>query len=72
MKEVFNIDLGLIDLSEEHTHIEERASKLHKKGLNHHEVSGGQPTSGNVISRHQEVDRQTSTKDKGLADVKFG
>lgn len=39
VEQVFNINLRLIDFSEQCAHVEKRASQLHEQCLDHHEIS---------------------------------
>lgn len=55
-EEVFNIDLRLINLSEEGAHIKERPGKLHEKSLNHYEISWSKPSGGDIPGSQQQVD----------------
>jgi len=68
-EKVLNIDLRLINLSEKGAHVEEWPCKLHKKSLNHDEITRGEASCRNIPGRKNKIDGETSRKDEGLTNV---
>ena len=69
--EVFNIDLRLIDLTEQSTHVEKWASQLHKERLYHHKVTGCQPASGHVPSCQAQIYGESRVEDHRLPNIEL-
>jgi hypothetical protein len=52
IEQILNVDLGLLNLSEQGSHVEQWTCKLHEVSVNHDEVSGSQSSAADIVSRH--------------------
>lgn len=68
---ILNIDLRLIDLTEECPHVEKRACQLHKERLYHHKVTRCEPPSGHVPGCQAQIYGESSVEDHCLPNIEL-